>query len=266
MTLIELKTTYIPKQFDIEKKNNFKEYVIPRGHPLFGIVWKFYEFEAIEANFLVFPDACIDLVFPLTPSSNSGYFLGSYTRIEQTFIKVPIGKVFGLSFVTGSTNYICHIKMCELIEQIVQIEQFLPNSKELHQQLFDSTSFKQRIHLTTQYLLTFIKKEKKVQLVNEACNLLMNHEGNLMINDLAKKLGYSVRYIRMLFLDYVGVSPKLLNEIIRFQYSFQSLIKEPTQSLSELAWNHGYYDLSHMSKSYVSFSNLTPKELIQIVG
>ena len=264
LTMIELKTLYIPKQFDIEKKNSYQEYVIPPEHPLFGIVWKFYEYEINDADFLVFPDACVDLVFPLTTPSSSGHFLGSYTRVEQAF-KVLTGKVFGLSFVTGSTNYFCPIKMCELIGQAVQIENLLPNSKEVHLQLIESTTFQHRIQHTSQYLLSHIKEDKKVQLVNEACNLLMNHEGNMMINYLAEKLGYSVRYIRMLFLDYVGVSPKLLNEIIRFQYSLQSLLKEPTQALSEVAWNHGYYDLSHMCKSYVRFSDLTPKELMQKV-
>lgn len=263
MTLIQLKTPYIPKQFDIENKKFFQEYIIPPTHPLFGIVWKFYEYEAVEEEFLVFPDACTDLVFPLHSPTISGYFLGSYKQVKKTSIHVLNKKVFGLSFVTGSLNNICPIKMNELIEKVESIDQFFPSTQELYEQLAESSSFHQRIQHTTSFLQKNIKSDKKALLVNEACNLLMNNEGNLLINDLSTTLGYSVRYIRMLFIDYVGVSPKFLNEIIRFQHSFQSLLKEPNQALSEVAWNHGYYDLSHMSKSYVSFSNSNPKELIK---
>jgi AraC-like DNA-binding protein len=94
----------------------------------------------------------------------------------------------------------------------------------------------------TQYLIKYLEE---------------NYSGNIKIDELAKKLGYSKYYILHLFKKEVGISLR--------QYVIQLKIKAAKRknranNLSNTALENGFFDQSHFIKQFKKHEGVTPKE------
>jgi len=82
------------------------------------------------------------------------------------------------------------------------------------------------------------------------------------IGALARELGYSRKHLIRLFHEHVGVPPKRLARILRFEGLVQHLRRsEPgSESWTALALRFGYYDQSHLIRDVRQFTGTTPTE------
>ena len=80
------------------------------------------------------------------------------------------------------------------------------------------------------------------------------------MDQLAEEIGYTARYIDKCFRSEVGLSPKQLAKIFRFQATVQALNHRSNQALTEVAVDLGYYDQSHLIHEFKTFSGMTPKK------
>jgi AraC-like DNA-binding protein len=101
--------------------------------------------------------------------------------------------------------------------------------------------------------------KKNYALLDRTVDLLIQSHGMIRIHELAKQTGYSKRYLDMLFKEHVGVSPKSLARILRFQYFYQSWTQENTPAVSTDTVYSYYYDQSHFIKEFKRFSGYTPQ-------
>lgn len=62
----------------------------------------------------------------------------------------------------------------------------------------------------------------------------------------------------------IGINPKQLARIIRFQNTLATLQAGNKESLSALAFRCGYYDASHITREFKEFSGYTLNEYINI--
>lgn len=86
--------------------------------------------------------------------------------------------------------------------------------------------------------------------------------GQISIYELAKKNCTTVRQLERNFKKYIGLSPKEYSNIIRFQNAL-NIIKKTNQdrSLSDIAFECGYYDHSHLSNEIKRNTGLSPSSL-----
>ena len=85
--------------------------------------------------------------------------------------------------------------------------------------------------------------------------------GNISIQMLSRETGYSESYIRRIFKQIHGISPKEFERFIRFQTFLNAIHGAAGQVDSEeLALNCGYYDQSHMLKDFRAFAGTTPEK------
>jgi AraC-like DNA-binding protein len=90
--------------------------------------------------------------------------------------------------------------------------------------------------------------------------------GNLRISDLARELGVSRKRLIALFRDQVGVGPKLMARLIRFQGLMARARDGDALRWSELALDHGYYDQAHLVRDVRQFTGLTPTRARQEIA
>lgn len=84
------------------------------------------------------------------------------------------------------------------------------------------------------------------------------------MDQLAQETGYSLRYLRKKFDDYIGLSPKLFSEIIRFQNSLNMIISKDIFNWWDIVSENGYYDQAHFINQFRKFSHLTPAKFKEI--
>ena len=86
-------------------------------------------------------------------------------------------------------------------------------------------------------------------------------KGNITIGMLSRETGYSECYIRRIFKQIHGISPKEFERFIRFQTFLNEITAAPGEADSEeTALNCGYYDQSHMLKDFRAFAGTTPEK------
>jgi len=94
--------------------------------------------------------------------------------------------------------------------------------------------------------------------VRQACNYLVQSEGQYSVTDLAKLIGFSERQLERKFKRQVGLSPKRLSRILRFQKFLQIAQFSKTLTLTDAALACGYFDQSHFIKDFTAFAGVSP--------
>lgn len=256
---------YVPYQPGFEQKLHYHNFIVPDRHPLYGIVSDFYQFDSNSLNgeVCVIPDGCMDLLFRYD-SGNVTKTLAGY-HLKKVVIPVnQVGSAFGVRFVPGGLANIIKLQTSELVGEQVPLTDLLKKDPLLDQ-MEETRDFGQRIAVISRYLLNQIHRSYgSADVVRYCTDKIINHQGNVHIGDLSKETGYSIRYLRILYHQHVGISPKELCEIIQFQNSFLQfahLQKEKKEfSLCDLAVEAGYYDQSHMNKCYHKMVGSLPQK------
>jgi AraC-like DNA-binding protein len=84
---------------------------------------------------------------------------------------------------------------------------------------------------------------------------LRETHGNLPIGDLAAEVGWSRRHLVNRFHTQVGLPPKTVARVMRFEELLRRLSKAPT---AQTAVACGYYDQAHMNRDFREFAGTTP--------
>lgn len=106
-------------------------------------------------------------------------------------------------------------------------------------------------------LLTATVDLKKIQ---SAAKMLYLQKGRFRVAELAEHCNLSTRQLQRQFQDVVGVSAKTLARSIRFEEVRKQLMLDPDQSLTALAYEHGYADQAHFIHDFREFADRTPSE------
>lgn len=74
------------------------------------------------------------------------------------------------------------------------------------------------------------------------------------------------RQTERLFKNWVGISPKMFQRIVRVKHTLAALKATPDISLVQLALEYGYADQAHMTREVKSIAKITPKHYCKLVS
>ena len=81
-------------------------------------------------------------------------------------------------------------------------------------------------------------------------------------SDLASTACLSQKQFTRVFNKYVGMNPKTYLRLLRFHKALMELQQSPQESLTDVAWRCGYYDLPHMTSDFKDICGFSPSQLI----
>ena len=87
---------------------------------------------------------------------------------------------------------------------------------------------------------------------------LRETHGALPVGTLAGELGWSRRHLAAQFREQVGLPPKLLARILRFDRVIALLRRADPERWAEVAYDCGYYDQAHFNRDFRAFTGSTP--------
>ena len=90
----------------------------------------------------------------------------------------------------------------------------------------------------------------------------MELDSNVSIQMLSNASNVCYKQFNRIFVNSIGISPKVLARIIRFQKTLSALQSGFSNNLTELAFRCGYYDASHISREFKEFTGYTLNEYI----
>jgi AraC-like DNA-binding protein len=96
--------------------------------------------------------------------------------------------------------------------------------------------------------------------VEHAWARLRASHGAVVIATLAEEVGWSRRHLAARFKADVGLPPKTVARVLRFQRVTQTLRRAGRDGLAEVAYACGYADQAHLNRDFRAFAGTTPTD------
>jgi AraC-like DNA-binding protein len=147
----------------------------------------------------------------------------------------------------------------ELAGSIVALEDiFGPEGRRLHARLVDAERWEQRFDALEGFLLARAEcGPRPTPLAARAVHCLRARGGDVRIGALARELGCSRRYLHARLREEVGVAPKTLARLLRFEAARRRL-QGGAQRPAEVAADCGFYDEAHLFREFRALGGTTP--------
>ena len=173
---------------------------------------------------------------------------------------------FAIMFQPDGLHRLFSIPMHELTDKDYEGHAVLGVSiSRLQTRLAECESLEERACCVDGFLLDRAIDSHSYVGISAAANRILLDGGRVEIADLANHSGLSMRQFERRFVQQVGVRPKLLARIARFEAALEDKARHATKSWTEVAHQFGYYDQMHMVHDFAEFTDETPTEtLIQL--
>ncbi len=180
-----------------------------------------------------------------------------------------IGKNFlvvQIIFNPGALFRLTGVAATALTNEYIDAENiFSSQLQNINEQLFFATTYPAMITIVNNFVRSLIKKQQKPKLLlDDACTLLLQKNGSLSIDALAKQACLSTKQLDRKFNERTGVNPKLYAKIIRFDRAFRFKNSHPHLDWLRIAVECNYYDYQHLVKDYKAFTGLSPTAFHEI--
>jgi len=169
-------------------------------------------------------------------------------------------RVVGVRFKPAGVGAFLGVPATEVCRFTVAADELWGRECELlHERLFQQPDMAGRFRLLQEWLLErFVPQPREAGLVRCVEHMRQAH-GNVAMDDLAGGANLSVRQFRRRFEAVVGLTPKRLARILRFQRLIERLGIGGTADWTGLAFDCGYYDQSHLIADFREFAGVTPR-------
>lgn len=255
---------YVPIQPSFQL--NFKNYIdtiIDETDDFKDVIAKFYEFEISEKGTVLFqaiPDGCVDVIFCCNSKNPFAKVYGSVKHRKMIEL-LGNNKYFGIRFMPGAARGFLNYSINEFTDNEILLTDVLSKHRSIVEKISNAKSYLDRICIFKEYLKNFLTiSYKPSEIILYSLDKITQSKGIININDLSKELGYSTRYIRKNFQTDVGISPKLLSQIIRFQHSLNLILTNTEHNIMDIVFECGYYDQAHLINEFKKFTNYTPNK------
>jgi AraC-like DNA-binding protein len=255
-----------------------KYYIIPPSASLARWVRFFWVFEGnpkdgIPYIYRSMADGCAELLF---------HFKGVFNELNET--DTVIDQSFGRSLLSGPAAHyrrfvttedfgifgaylypfaipkLLSLASTELSNQMPDLDVlFGAEAKELEEKVMLASDNLARVKLVSAFLeKQFAKTRDQNSSIISSIKHIIHSKGPVNIEKTAADFFLSKRQFERKFKEFSGFSPKFYSRIVRFQ----SAVKQhgiKNKSLTEIAYDCGYYDQSHFIHEFKEFSGYHPR-------
>lgn len=215
---------------------------------------------------IVVPDTCMDVIFSVDYTENkiNGSFCGidesAFTTDEERK-KGRCTSTFGIRFYAWTAVLFSEESMKDVKNAFFDAGHHFSRLKsQLEPVLFDIFDIRERVETAEQYLLEHLHLERENALVQGSVYEIVKRQGNLKAGELGKLLHISNRQIERLFKENVGISPKKLSSLVRYQYLWNHAVYRRNFNIQDEVYQLGYADQAHLMNDFRRFHTMSIQE------
>jgi AraC-like DNA-binding protein len=180
-------------------------------------------------------------------------FTEDFTLIAYFFKPYALGALF-------------HITAPELTDKPVHLNLVTPQkTTRLQEQLLNAGPTAAQIALLDNYIAALIAASKSDNpIIKYAAAKIANNTSSEVLPWVQKELHITTRTFQRMFEKNIGLSPNLYRRICQFNSAFWQLNNRRFDKLSDIALQNGYADQSHYIRAFKEFTELTPKDYLNL--
>jgi len=172
----------------------------------------------------------------------------------------------GVELTPKGLYHLFNLSMFEITDQIYSFEDlFGAWGTRLQTRMGEIESPAEKIALLQHALIHLLHQNTKdFSLLDHTIEMIIRYHGMIRIQELASETGYSRRYLDMLFKEHIGLSPKSLASILRFQSMYRGWMQVNSRTFSKDSLYAHYYDQAHFIKEFKRFTGYTPQKYVEL--
>ncbi len=179
--------------------------------------------------------------------------------IEQTSFVIIVFQPDGLYQLLGLPAHALKDQFVTAIDvfgkPIVRLNDRLKRCGQLLDQVYTLNNFFSE--------LAFQRASSSNTLVQCILPYVVQHKGLLTIEQLVRYSGYTERHLERLFAEQVGISPKKFVSTVQLHAFLKLLRSKPSAAnLTTICHESGYFDQSHLIKTFKKHTGITPSEYL----
>ena len=221
---------------------------------------------------LIMPDGIIEIIFyyespffiyqdnikQLQPEHAAVSMMRKYIEIEST------GKTgfIAVRFYPWGAYHFFNEPICNFLDTTIDgLKLWADDSKKIIMELKSLYTLEKRFKSVEQFLLNMLIKFQKTETkIEGVVKLIRNTKGILNIDEVCNETGFTKKQLERKFLPIIGTTPKIFSRVCRFLNICHHLEEQKGKSLTQLAYDCGYFDQSHFINEFKEFSGFTPKD------
>jgi AraC-like DNA-binding protein len=202
------------------------------------------------------PDACVDLTLDLSGRVVRAYVAGGQDR-ARTFTPRGDVRLMGARLYPGSAPLL-GIRVAELADEWIPLERYLGAEpvRQLTGAVRRAAGRTGRLGVLDAFLVERFAGRAIDPLLARALGAVFASEGTIPVADLAAAVATGPRTLTRLFHRWIGLPPKRLARIVRFQAALRRL--PAADSWAALAADTGYFDQAHFIRELRDLYGATP--------
>jgi AraC-like DNA-binding protein len=155
------------------------------------------------------------------------------------------------------------LSMHELANRTVELEELIPRSRELTVRLRSARSWVERLDLVEAFLVHRLADSPAPSPEIEwSWDRLRRTGGRASISGLATQLGWSHRRLIARFREQIGLAPKTVARVMRFDRAVTELRRSTRRGLVGIAYECGYFDQAHLNRDFRQLAGTTPTAFV----
>lgn len=133
----------------------------------------------------------------------------------------------------------------------------LANTMELlRPELPELKTLQEKASFVERQLIKRLSDVKENAVVNATIQNILINQGSLDISNLAKESFVSTRQLERLFHEYIGITPKKLSNLIRYQFLWRDILCELDFDVLSAVHKYGYTDQSHLLREFKRYHSM----------
>lgn len=197
----------------------------------------------------IIPDCCADIIFDLDT-----FGVGFVRMSFDSFTAENASTVFGIRFYAWAMPHFTRTNATELYGLDIAPQKIFYKFADFKDSLIEAKNTAERVSLAQKYLLGIIDERYDSDVMNSLYAIIRSN-GNISVGDLSNIIAVSRRTLERKFLHNIGVSPKAISELIRYQLLWQDCIKNGF-SVADSTFKFGYCDEAHMYNDFKRFHGI----------
>lgn len=211
---------------------------------------------------LVIPDTCVDIIYEIDHTANtvSGGFCGiNDTAFTARYdgVKGHLVSTFAIRFYAWGAYAFSEDSMNGTINGFYDVSsRFRWLDRMIRQQLFERSTLAERVGAVEELFLKKLSQARRNQTVELAVREMVSHRGTMSAAELAKECFISGRQLERLFHEYIGMTPKKLGNLVRYQFLWNDIFRYPDFQVPDAVCKYGYMDQSHLLREFKRYHTM----------
>lgn len=221
----------------------------------------------------IIPDGCAELIVNLGDAFIHHSASGSSHQpqrllagqITRAITIAPSGRVelWGVRFQPWGAAPLLGFSGVEMQDRLTSLDDLTASLERDLVAVIDCDSESTRHETLISVLTRHVARARRVDpRMPHLMSLALSQPESFTVRGLAGEAGLSMRRVQGLFRDDVGLSPKQLHRIARFQRALALRRQQPRLTWSGVASGAGYFDQAHLIHDARDIAGYTPTQLV----